>query len=128
MLEMINVAYCIEISDNSLISLSKCSELKTLEIRGCLLVTPKGLAAIAPNCKQLSRLDIKKCYKIDDSGMIPLACWSQNLKQVFFLFLRISVNIKDARKFLPRLKGSVFCFADKFVIQFSHRCRAIVTC
>ncbi|KAI9074899.1 hypothetical protein K1719_040227 [Acacia pycnantha] len=57
-------------------------ELKTLEIRGCLLVTSKGLAAIAPNCKQLSRLDIKKCYKIDDSGMIPLACCSQNLKQI----------------------------------------------
>ncbi|XP_054794119.1 F-box/LRR-repeat protein 3-like [Prosopis cineraria] len=81
-LETINVAYCTDITDGSLISLSKCLELKTLEIRGCLLVTSKGLTAIAPNCKQLSRLDIKKCYKIDDSGMIPLACWSQNLKQI----------------------------------------------
>ncbi|KAE9610829.1 putative F-box domain, leucine-rich repeat domain, L domain-containing protein [Lupinus albus] len=81
-LEMINTAYCTSITDSSLFSLSKCSNLKILEIRGCLLVTCIGLAAIAINCKQLSRLDIKKCYNIDDSGMIPLAHFSQNLRQI----------------------------------------------
>ncbi|KAK7260038.1 hypothetical protein RIF29_25758 [Crotalaria pallida] len=81
-LEMINTAYCTSITDSSLFSLSKCSNLKTLEIRGCLLVTSIGLAAIAMNCKQLNRLDIKKCYNIDDSGMIPLAHFSQNLRQI----------------------------------------------
>ncbi|XP_019446580.1 PREDICTED: F-box/LRR-repeat protein 3-like isoform X1 [Lupinus angustifolius] len=81
-LEMLNTAYCTSITDSSLFSLSKCSNLKTLEIRGCLLLTSIGLAAIAMNCKQLSRLDIKKCYNIDDSGMIPLAHFSQNLRQI----------------------------------------------
>ncbi|CAL0306264.1 unnamed protein product [Lupinus luteus] len=81
-LEMLNTAYCTNITDSSLFSLTKCSNLKALEIRGCLLVTSIGLAAIAMNCKQLSRLDIKKCYNIDDSGMIPLAHFSQNLRQI----------------------------------------------
>jgi F-box/leucine-rich repeat protein 2/20 len=44
-----------------------------------------GLAAIAVGCKQLAKLDIKKCFNIDDFGMIPLAHFSQNLRQVLFL-------------------------------------------
>ncbi|CAK8574776.1 unnamed protein product [Lathyrus sativus] len=81
-LEMINTAYCTNITDRALFCLSKCANLQTLEIRGCLLVTSIGLASISMNCKQLSRLDIKKCYNIDDSGMIPLAHFSQNLRQI----------------------------------------------
>ncbi|KAL3830237.1 hypothetical protein ACJIZ3_019039 [Penstemon smallii] len=81
-LEMINVAYCRNITDRSLMTLSKCSKLNTLESRGCPLVTSLGLAAIAVGCKQLTKLDIKKCQNIDDSGMIPLAHLSQNLKQI----------------------------------------------
>ncbi|KAK3032878.1 hypothetical protein RJ639_037055 [Escallonia herrerae] len=81
-LEMVNIAYCKEITDHSLISLSRCSKLNTLETRGCPLITSLGLAAIAVGCKQLVKLDIKKCYNIDDAGMIPLAHFSQNLRQI----------------------------------------------
>ncbi|XP_021826436.1 F-box/LRR-repeat protein 3 [Prunus avium] len=81
-LEMINIAYCKDITDSSLISLSKCSSLNTIESRGCPLITSLGLAAIAVGCKQLAKLDIKKCSSIDDAGMIPLAHFSQNLRQI----------------------------------------------
>lgn len=81
-LEMINIAYCKDITDSSLISLSKCSSLNTVESRGCPLITSLGLAAIAVGCKQLAKLDIKKCFNIDDFGMIPLAHFSQNLRQI----------------------------------------------
>ncbi|XP_057742588.1 F-box/LRR-repeat protein 3 [Arachis stenosperma] len=81
-LETINAAYCTSISDSALISLSKCPNLKTLEIRGCVLVTSLGLTVIAMSCRQLRRVDIKKCYNIDDSGMIQLAHFSQNLRQI----------------------------------------------
>lgn len=81
-LEMINIAYCKGITDGSLISLSQCSRLNTLESRGCPLITSLGLTAIAVRCKQLSKLDIKKCCNIDDSGMTPLAYFSQNLRQI----------------------------------------------
>lgn len=81
-LEMINIAYCNQITDGSFISISKCSKLNTLESRGCPFVTSLGLAAVAVGCKQLTTLDIKKCQNIDDAGMIPLAHFSPNLKQV----------------------------------------------
>ncbi|KAL6987915.1 hypothetical protein U1Q18_013661 [Sarracenia purpurea var. burkii] len=81
-LEMINIAYCKDITDSSFISLSKCPKLNTLESRGCPLVTSLGLAAIAVGCKQLIKLDIKKCYNINDTVMIPLAHYSQNLRQI----------------------------------------------
>ncbi|XVF08355.1 hypothetical protein REPUB_Repub06bG0219500 [Reevesia pubescens] len=81
-LEMINISYCKEITDRSLLSLSKCSRLKMLESRGCCLITSLGLTAIAVGCKELTKLDIKKCHNIDDSGMLPLAHFSQNLRQI----------------------------------------------
>uniref|UniRef100_A0A5B6ZCA3 Putative F-box/LRR-repeat protein 3 n=2 Tax=Davidia involucrata TaxID=16924 RepID=A0A5B6ZCA3_DAVIN len=81
-LEMINIAYCKDITDSSLISLSKCSKLNSFESRGCPLITSLGLAAIAVGCKHLTKLDIKKCYNINDAGMIPLAHFSQNLRQI----------------------------------------------
>ncbi|GAB4833255.1 F-box/LRR-repeat protein 3 [Ancistrocladus abbreviatus] len=81
-LEMINMSYCKEVADGSLIALSKCSKLNTLECRGCPFITSLGLAAIAVGCKQLSRLDIKKCYNVNDFGMLPLAHFSQNLRQI----------------------------------------------
>ncbi|KAI7979487.1 F-box/LRR-repeat protein 3 [Camellia lanceoleosa] len=81
-LEMINLAYCKDISDSSLLSLSKCWKLNALESRGCPLITSFGLAAIATGCKQLTKLDIKKCYTVNDAGMIPLSHFSQNLKQI----------------------------------------------
>ncbi|KAL5740284.1 hypothetical protein ACOSP7_029159 [Xanthoceras sorbifolium] len=81
-LEMINIAYCKDITDSSLLSLSKCSRLNTFESRGCPLITSLGLAALAVGCKQLTKLDIKKCHNIDDVGMLPLAHFSQNLRQI----------------------------------------------
>ncbi|KAJ0027741.1 hypothetical protein Pint_34981 [Pistacia integerrima] len=81
-LEMINIAYCKDITDTSLISLSKCSKLNTFESRGCPFITSLGLAAIAVGCKQLTKLDIKKCHNINDVGMLPLAHFSQNLRQI----------------------------------------------
>ncbi|XP_044460878.1 F-box/LRR-repeat protein 3-like isoform X2 [Mangifera indica] len=81
-LEMINISYCKDITDTSLISLSKCSSLNTFESRGCPLITSLGLTAIAVGCKQLIKLDIKKCHNINDVGMLPLAHFSQNLRQI----------------------------------------------
>ena len=87
MLQMINLAYCTEVTDDALISLSKCSMLNTLEIRGCPQVSSAGLSAIAVGCRKIVKLDIKKCYNINDAGMLPLACLSQNLRQVLIIFL-----------------------------------------
>ncbi|CAM8971518.1 unnamed protein product [Rhodiola kirilowii] len=81
-LEMINIAYCKEITDYSLMALSNCSNLNTLECRGCPLITSLGLAAIAMGCRELANLDIKLCCKVNDAGILPLARYSQNLRQI----------------------------------------------
>ncbi|KAB5512869.1 hypothetical protein DKX38_029897 [Salix brachista] len=81
-LEIINIAYNDKITDSSLISLSRCSRLRVLEIRGCPHVSSKGLSSIAVGCRQLAVLDIKKCFNINDNAMLQLAQFSQNLKQI----------------------------------------------
>lgn len=90
---MINIAYCRDITDASFSSLRKCSRLKTIEARGCPHITSCGLAIAVAGCKLLRRLDLKKCCNVDDAGMIHLAHFSQNLRQVtialFSLFLRV---------------------------------------
>lgn len=91
-LEMINISYCKGITDASLISMSKCANLNTLECRGCPLISSLGIAAIAVGCKHLTKLDIKKCYNINDFGVLPLAHFSQNLKEVS-LSVQLVVNL-----------------------------------
>ncbi|CAL9123829.1 unnamed protein product [Musa acuminata var. zebrina] len=81
LLQIINLSYCTEVTDYSLRSLSKCSNLNTLEIRGCQ-VSSSGLAVVAVGCRKLTKLDIKKCYFVDDAGMLLLARFSQNLRQI----------------------------------------------
>ncbi|CAN1276870.1 F-box/LRR-repeat protein 3 [Linum perenne] len=89
-LEMINMSYCKDITDSSLISLSKCLRLNTFESRGCSLITSLGLAAIAVGCRQLSKLDVKKCHSIDDAGMLPLAHFSQGLRQIILSYTSVT--------------------------------------
>lgn len=107
---MINIAYCKEITDNSLLLFSKCAQLNTIECRGCPHITSLGLATIAAGCKQLTKLDIKKCYKIDDAGMIPLAYFSQNLKQVLFLPFLSLLELNGSRETLKSSSNGLFFY------------------
>lgn len=93
-LEMINIAYNSNITDSSLTSLSKCSSLKALEIRGCTCVSAVGLSAIAIGCRQLMVLDVKKCFNINDNAMYPLAKFSHNLEQVHLISIRCKETLK----------------------------------
>ncbi|XP_062181971.1 F-box/LRR-repeat protein 3-like isoform X2 [Phragmites australis] len=81
MLESINLSYCTRITDRSLMSLSKCAQLHTLEIRGCPRVSSSGISEIAMGCRLLSKLDIKKCFEINDAGMLYLSQFSHSLRQ-----------------------------------------------
>ncbi|KAI4305372.1 hypothetical protein L6164_028742 [Bauhinia variegata] len=81
-LEGINIAYNTKITDNSLVSLSKCLNLRRLEIRGCPQISWVGFSAVSVRCKQLTVLDIKKCHNVNDTVMIQLAKNSQNLERM----------------------------------------------
>ncbi|KAF8753602.1 hypothetical protein HU200_011598 [Digitaria exilis] len=83
----LNLSYCCpKLTDRSLMSLSKCTKLNTLEIRGCPRISSAGLSEIAMGCRLLSKLDIKKCFEINDVGMLYLSQFSHALRQVLGLF------------------------------------------
>ena len=122
MLQMINLAYCTKVTDDALISLSKCSMLNTLEIRGCPQVSSAGLSAIAVGCRKIAKLDIKKCYDINDAGMLSLARLSQNLCQVL---INISQFYSLCYNSTNHTKMMFFCLSsDQFFILLHNRCRA----
>lgn len=142
-LEMINMSYCKSVTDASLISMSKCAKLNTLECRGCSLITSLGIAAIAVGCKHLTRLDIKKCININDFGVLPLAHFSQNLKEVPYISCIIvqilTEDLYSAEMTFVSFQYGVFKDAcpnnvsffmllspDKFVMYFDHGCGSIV--
>lgn len=108
-LEMINIAYNERITDTSLISLSECLRLKVLEIRGCSCISAVGLSAIATGCRQLAVLDIKKCFNINDNGMLPLAQYSQNLKQVISPSVSVYSDSLDNDSKLSTVVFSFYC-------------------
>ncbi|XP_010543170.1 PREDICTED: F-box/LRR-repeat protein 3 [Tarenaya hassleriana] len=109
-LEAINMSYCRDVTDMSLVRLSKCPRLKTLECRGCPLVTSLGMAAIAVGCKGLAKLDLKKCQNIDDSTMITLSHFSHCLKQ-------ISVSETGVTEVGLMSLGNIGCLENIAVVQ-----------
>lgn len=47
--------------------------------RGCFRTTSLGLKAISIGCKKITEIDINQCCNVDNSCMVPHACFSQNL-------------------------------------------------
>ncbi|KAK9088219.1 hypothetical protein Scep_027301 [Stephania cephalantha] len=80
--EMINLGYYKKITDMSLVSLSKCSRLRVVEIQGCPSISSTGIVSISIGCKLLTELDVKKCQMFNDVGLLSLTDFSHNLKQV----------------------------------------------
>ncbi|KMZ73741.1 F-box/LRR-repeat protein [Zostera marina] len=89
-LETIDLAYCTKITDNSMNSLSNCSKLSTLEIRGCSQVSSLGVSTITVGCRQITNLDMKRCSKINDAGMLSIAHYSQNLRHINISYCSIT--------------------------------------
>ncbi|CAN1276875.1 F-box/LRR-repeat protein 3 [Linum perenne] len=86
LLQSLKLDGCLVTSDG----LKAILRLNTFESRGCSLITSLGLAAIAVGCRQLSKLDVKKCHSIDDAGMLPLAHFSQGLRQIILSYTSVT--------------------------------------
>jgi F-box/leucine-rich repeat protein 2/20 len=89
-LKSINISYCINVTDNSMKSISRLQKLHNLEIRGCPGISSAGLSAIALGCKRIVALDVKGCYNIDDAGILAIADSCQNLRQINVSYCPIS--------------------------------------
>ncbi|KAH7510568.1 hypothetical protein FEM48_ZijujUnG0111700 [Ziziphus jujuba var. spinosa] len=110
-LSSLKLGICLNITDKGVVDIGMhCSKLTELDLYRCTGITDLGISAIAYGCPGLeminisyckditdsslrssshrcrmqatNKLDIKKCSNIDDTGMIPLAHFSQNLRQI----------------------------------------------
>jgi len=81
----VNVAYCPNITDYSVIEVCRSMPLiTTLNISGCHLVTDKALSFIARLCPVLSSLRMDTCMQITDDGMVEVASGCLGLQKVSF--------------------------------------------
>ncbi|CAH1449087.1 unnamed protein product [Lactuca virosa] len=74
------------IGDESLIEISKCQFLESLDLCHCPLISNIGLISIAKNCPNLSSLTIESCKNIGNKSLQTIARCCPNLQ---------SLTIKD---------------------------------
>lgn len=74
------------IGDESLIEISKCHFLESLDLSHCPLISNTGLSSIAKNCPNLSSLTIESCKNIGNESLEVISRCCPNLQ---------SVTIKD---------------------------------
>ncbi|CAI9293366.1 unnamed protein product [Lactuca saligna] len=74
------------IGDESLIEISKCQFLESLDLCHCPLISNEGLISIAKNCPNLSSLTIESCKNIGNESLEAIARCCPNLQ---------SLTIKD---------------------------------
>nr|CAD7420066.1 unnamed protein product [Timema poppensis] len=66
LLESLHISYLGRVTDESLEAAADHPRLKTLECRGCPLLTDLGFCALVTRCRQLSRLDVSGCQQVTD--------------------------------------------------------------
>lgn len=81
-LKVVNVSYCVNITDGALHFLADLRDLLQLELRACGRVTSVGISYIAASCKHLRELDVKRCTYVGDPGVLALSNGCRNLRQV----------------------------------------------
>lgn len=90
-LKILNLSFCVGISDMGLKYLSSLSQLKEINLRSCNSISDVGLRYLSESDMQLENLDISFCEKIGDIGMDHI---SQGLQSLHDLSLN-SCSITD---------------------------------
>ena len=73
----LNLSLCKQITDNSLIIISKAlPNLRSLDLGGCSDVTNVGLYSLSSKLRHLKSLNLRSCRHVSDSGIAHLAAVS----------------------------------------------------
>lgn len=90
------------INDKGLKSISRCSELITLNLGLCLNISAEGIIHIGACCSNLQELDLYRSVGIRDAGLEAIANGCPRLRSIN---LSYCINVTDyAMKSLSRLK------------------------
>lgn len=83
LLTNLDISYCIELTDTSLLALAMaCSELVYLNLTFCEKITDGGLLPLIAACTKLQELNIANCRAITDSVLTTLATSCPGLKAI----------------------------------------------
>ena len=65
---------------------ARCTQLTSLDLSGCRLVTDEGLRAVAAACTQLTSLNLSCCYLVTDEGLraVAAACTQLTLLELYY--------------------------------------------
>jgi hypothetical protein len=73
-LEHLNLTYCSDITDKSLIAIANhCPKLTSIILWGCYNITDVGLEALANGCPSINTLNLKCCKKVSNQGVFSLS-------------------------------------------------------
>lgn len=89
-LQVLNLSFCKQISDEGLASLAQLQNLQTLNLSMCNKITDQGLAYLA-QLKNLQILNLAACTQITDQGLVSLT----QLQKLKTLGLSGCYRIKD---------------------------------
>ena len=73
-LSSLNLGGCLKITDAAVVAVaSSCTKLTRLDLHFCGNITDAAVVAVASKCPQLSSLDLMNCSEITDAAVVALA-------------------------------------------------------
>ena len=69
----LDVTYCGEVTDASLVAMSYCPRLISVHFASCYRVTDSGVEALASHCRYLEHVQMGGCPRVGDRGVVALA-------------------------------------------------------
>ena len=92
-LQGINLSKCKQITDNSLISISQCSQLESVALRECSSISMIGIRNLFLNCKHIKSVDLSNCSSIVDDSILRIL--SANLEHLEVIRVDNSEKVTD---------------------------------
>ncbi|KAA0050922.1 F-box/LRR-repeat protein 3 [Cucumis melo var. makuwa] len=106
-LEKLSLKWCLQVTNESLRSISSLPKLETLVMAGCLSVDDAGLQYLEHGCPFLKELDISRCDAISSYGLTSILRGHDGLEQLdaSYCFSELSTDSIYRLKNLKCLKA-----------------------